>query len=161
MGRLSFTSGNKSSRGFAQRSRVPRAERPYEHCICARPHDKFCLVAGGDYLGNRDGIARILETARNNFAPEAAGASHQQVMRSTRYPRTDQSINEYIVELDLLGRKAESKMETDAGFPGQFVSILRVGEAGLPRREESLVMASSHKSFKFDVAAANVRWLFG
>ena len=47
------------------------------------------------------------------------------------------------------------------GFPGKFISILRAGNAGLPRRGKSLVMASSHKSLKFDGAAANMRRLFG
>ena len=64
--------------------------------------------------------------SRSRFAPEAADASRQQVMRFTNYRRTDQSIDEYIVEFDLLRRKAESKMEVGAGFPGRFASILRM-----------------------------------
>ena len=64
-------------------------------------------------------------------------------------------------EFDPLRRKAEPKVEMGAGFPERFVSILRMSYAGVPRQEKSLVMASSHKSLKFEDASANMRRLFG
>ena len=51
-------------------------------------------------------------------------------------------------------------METGAGFPDQSVSISRMHFAGLPRREVSRVMASSHKCLKFDEVMASMRRLF-
>ena len=89
-------------------------------------------------MGCNGGVARILEILRSYFAPEAADATRQQVARFLNY----QSIDEYVVEYDLLRRRAESKMEMGAGFPEQFVSILRGSNAGLPRHEEYVVAAS-------------------
>ena len=54
-----------------------------------------------------------------------------------RSRRSDQSIDEYIVEHDLLRQKAESKMETGAGFPDQSASILRMDNAARYRHEKS------------------------
>ena len=116
-----------------------------------------CLVASGGCLGNYDGVARILEILRNYFDSGAADAIRQQVIRSTQFRRAEQSIDDFIAEFDLLRRKAEPKMDTGAGFPGQSFSILRMNYAGLPRQGKSLAMASSHKSLKSDEVAATTR----
>ena len=108
-----------------------------------------------------DGDAAILGILRNYFAPEAAYAIHQQVTRFVRCTRADQSIDASMVEYDLLWRKAESNMEMGAGFPDQFVSILRVNNDALSYRQKSLAIASCHKSLKFEDASANLRGLFG
>ena len=52
-------------------------------------------------------------------------------------------------------------MGMGAGFPEQLISKLRTNDAALSRKGKSLVMASSHKSLKFDEASANMRRLFG
>ena len=52
-------------------------------------------------------------------------------------------------------------MEMGPGFPDQFISILRMHNAALPRQEVSLVMASSRERLKFEEVAANMRRLFG
>ena len=52
-------------------------------------------------------------------------------------------------------------MEMGAGSPEQFVSILRVRNAGLSRQEKSLVLASGQRGLKFVDVAANMRRLFG
>ena len=93
------------------------------------------LEEGSDILENSIGVAKTSDVLRNYFAPEAVDAIRQQVMRFTRSRRTDQSVDEYIAEFDLLRRKAESKMEMGAGFPEPFVSILRAYNAALPRHE--------------------------
>ena len=38
---------------------------------------QVCPTAGGGFLGNRDGVAMILEALGGFFAPHAAGAIHQ------------------------------------------------------------------------------------
>ena len=106
-------------------------------------------------------MTRILSVLRSFFAPEAADAIRQQVARFTNCRRSYQSIDECILEFDPLRRKAESEMETGAGFPEQFVATLRMNNAGLPRKEESLVMAIRHKSLKSKDVAANARRSFG
>ena len=112
-------------------------------------------------MDNRDGVARILEIFRGYFDPEAAGATPQQEMRFTQRRRAKQSTDEFIAEFDLVQRKAESKMETGAGFPEQFISTLSMDNAGLPRKEKSLVMASNHKSLESGEVAANMRRSLG
>ena len=52
-------------------------------------------------------------------------------------------------------------METGAGFPEQFASLLRTHNAGLPRQEKSPMMAGNRRSPMFEEVAANVRRLFG
>ena len=52
-------------------------------------------------------------------------------------------------------------MGMGAGFPGQFASILRMSNAGVSRREKSLVIASCRRSLKFADASANMWRLFG
>ena len=52
-------------------------------------------------------------------------------------------------------------MAMGAGSPEQFVSILCVQNAGLSRRERSLVLPSSQEGLKFADVAANMRGLFG
>ena len=78
---------------------------------------QVCLAAGGDYLDNHDGVARILGVPHNYFAPDAVDANHQQVMRFMHFRRAGQSVEKSIAEFNLLRRKAGSKMETSAGFP--------------------------------------------
>ena len=120
---------------------------------------QVCLADGSDLLGRSDGEAQILEIPRNYFAPEAADAIRQQVVRYMRSKRTDQAIDEYIAEYDLLCRKAESKVEMGAGIPEEFVSILRMDNAALSHRQKSLATATCHEYLEFGGASANMRRL--
>ena len=65
------------------------------------------LAEGGGVLGRRDALALVTGILRSYFDLEAADATHQPVMKFTHYRRSDQSIGEYILEFDLLRRKAE------------------------------------------------------
>ena len=67
-------------------------------------------------MDNRDGVARILESPRNYSAPDVADSIHRRVIRFIKFRRAEQSIDESIVEFDMLRRRAESKMEMGAGF---------------------------------------------
>ena len=58
--------------------------------ICIWPHDKFVSLLAGAILDNRDGVATILDILRSYFAPEAAGAIHQQLMRLTQLRSAEQ-----------------------------------------------------------------------
>ena len=54
----------------------------------------------------------------------------------------------------------ESEVEMGTGFPEQLVFIVRMQNAGLPRREKSLVAASGQGGLKFVDVTANTRRLF-
>ena len=112
-------------------------------------------------MRNRGGVARILGILRNFFAPEAAGAKRQQVMRFSQIRPAGQPIGEFFVECDLLRRRAESILEMGAGFPEHCISVLRRYHAVRPGRGTTLVMASSRRSLMLHEVAANVRRLFG
>ena len=71
---------------------------------------QVCLAAGGDYLDDQDGAARLLGVLRKFFPPDAAGAIRQRVMRFTHFRRAEHSIDEFVVEFDSSGRTAESNM---------------------------------------------------
>ena len=96
---------------------------------------QVCLADGSDVLGRSDGVAGIWVLLRNNFAPEAADEIRRQVLRFTRFRRTDQSIDESTAAYELLRRKAEPEMGTGARFPGQLVTLLRMDCAALSRHE--------------------------
>ena len=122
---------------------------------------QVCLAEGGGVLGHHDGAARVIEIPRSYYAPESAGAIHLQDMKFTHYRRSDNSTDERTVGFDLLRSKSESKTEMGAGSPEQFVSILRMNNAGLSRHGGSLVMASWQNCLMFEEASAHMRRLFG
>ena len=95
-----------------------------------------CLAEGCGIPDHGDGVTRILDISRSYSALEAADASHQRVMRFMNYRRPGQSSHEYIVEFDLLRRKAGSTLAMGGGIPGQVVSILRMSKKGItpPKR---------------------------
>ena len=84
--------------------RSARAEVPARASLLVlhmRPVPRqVCLAEGSDISGRSDGVAGISDIPGNYFAPEAADSIHQQVVRFSRIRRTDQSIDEYIVEFD-------------------------------------------------------------
>ena len=92
---------------------------------------QVCLAAGGAVLGHHDDVARIMEIPRSYFVPEATDATRQHVTKFIHCRRSAPSIDEHIVELDLLRRKAESAMQMGAEFP-EFVSISGKNNAELP-----------------------------
>ena len=92
---------------------------------------RVCPSAGGGHSNSRDGVARFSGVISNYFAPEAADAIHQQLMRFTQYRRAGHSMGEFVVELDLLRHEAASRMDVGAGLLEQFSSILRMHNAAL------------------------------
>ena len=119
------------------------------------------LSAGGKHFEDTDGASRVLEISRNYFAPGDAGSINKGVARFIKFRRTGETVGRYIAEYGLLQRKAGSKIDMGAGFPGQFVTILCMQNAGHYRQEKSLARASSQKSLKLVDVAANMRRLFG
>ena len=107
--------------------RAARAEltaRASRLILRAQPAPRqVCLAEGSAILDHNDGVAKISDIMRNYFAPGAVGAIRRQVTRFTRYRRTDQSIDEFVVALDLPRRMAESGMEMGTGSPEQILPI--------------------------------------
>ena len=112
-------------------------------CLHLQPAPRpVCLAEGSDILDRGDGFSKILNISRNYSTLEAVDAIHQQVVRFMRLRRTDQPVDVYIAEFDLLRRKAEFEMDMGAGCPEQFISILRIdnayfGYSKLPLKSEA------------------------
>ena len=112
-------------------------------------------------MDDRGGVSRILEIPHNYCALGAADAIYQQVMRLAQFRRADQSIGDFIEELELARRETESEMKMGTRFIERFASISRMHYAGLPRQEKLPAIASRHKSLKFVDVAACTRRLLG
>ena len=122
---------------------------------------RVCWPAGGDQSDYDDGVTCVLEILRNYPAAEGADSIYQEVVCLSQYRRPGRKIDENIAERDPLRRRPESQIEVVAGFPGQFAPISRMQNAGLSRRERSLVLASSQKGPTFMEVVANMRRVSG
>ena len=67
----------------------------------------------------------------------------------------------YLMEFDVLRRKAGTRMVTGSGFPDEFVSVLRMQNAALPKNGKTLVWASVRHSLAALGAFAQMRRLSG
>ena len=68
--------------------------------------------------------------------------AYQEVARFLHFKCTTQSMGEYSARLDLLRRRAESRMGMADSFSETFASILRMQNASLSRADISLVVGT-------------------
>ena len=73
--------------------------------------------------GRTDEISNI---SRAYFSPEAADSVFQGVARYLRPKWADQTMDFFLVEIDLLRRRAESNTQMGGTFPEAFVSAMRM-----------------------------------
>ena len=95
------------------------------------------------------------------FAPDKVHSINQGVGRFLQFRRAGQTIDGYIVEFDLLRRKAEPGMQIGGGFPEACVPVLCMQQAALSRHEKSLASASRQKSLALTEVAMTMRRLSG
>ena len=89
------------------------------------------------------GGQKILAILRDLLAPEAAARVNREVARFLQFRRTEQTMDVHLIQVDLLRRSAESKIQEGEDFPGSFVSALRMQNATLSRWGKSLALASA------------------
>ena len=70
------------------------------------------------------------------------------------FKRTDQTMDTYIMEFEMLRQKAESRMVMGAGSPDEFASVLRMQNAALNKNEKTLVLASLGNTLAFPQVSA-------
>ena len=109
-----------------------------------------CPAAGGDFVVNSDEAERIRSILNDYSAPDAVDSIYRELTRFFQCKRTDQTMDVFLAELDLLRRKAESRMQIGGGVPEAFASILCMQNAALPRQGQSLVLASVHGGLDWD-----------
>ena len=94
---------------------------------------KVCLSVGKDVIGNLDGAEQILQIPRDRFAPDAIDLISQDMVKFILFKRTDQPMDTYIIEFEMLRRKAEARMVMGPGFLVEFVSVLCMRNGALPK----------------------------
>ena len=64
-------------------------------------------AAGGDVIMGHGGVKQILEVVRDYFTPGAVDSVYRGVARLLQLKRNAHTMDEYLAQSDLLGRKAE------------------------------------------------------
>ena len=64
-----------------------------------------------------------MEISRERFAPDAFGSIFQDMAKFMNFKRTDQDMDTYLMEFDILRRKAEARMIKGGGFPDGIASV--------------------------------------
>ena len=118
---------------------------------------QVCLHSGGDAFMEGVDVTSILQTLKHYFLPDATDQVFQDVQRFLHYKRTDQPMERFILDFDVLRRKAERRIQTGFQFPDPFVSILCMTNACLSRQEMSLVIAAVQGSLDYPAIALQMR----
>ena len=71
---------------------------------------QVCMAPGGDVTKGGDGTEKILTISRERLEPEAVDAGDEEVARFLQLGGGEPNDGVFLVEFDLLRRKAESKM---------------------------------------------------
>ena len=119
------------------------------------------MAAGSDVIMGCDEVKKFLERRRDYFAPEAANSVYPEVPRFTQFGCTAPTTNEYLAPIDLLRRKAGSKMQTGGASPQLFASAPCARNASNPRSEKWLALASVQGNLGISAVAQQMRRLFG
>ena len=101
------------------------------------------MAAGSFRIENNDGVTQILRILKDHFAPEAIDAVFKDVGKFEKFKRTDQSLDTYLLEFEVLRHKAEARMEMGSGFPEEHAAFLVMKAASLSQRDKSLVLPVS------------------
>ena len=103
---------------------------------------QICLQNGGDSFMDGVNVAEVLQELKQYFSPDASDHVHQDVWKFLHHKRTDQTMERFLLEFDLLRTKAERKIQIGFRFPDSFISVLCMGNACLTSHQKTLVMAS-------------------
>ena len=98
---------------------------------------KVRLNAGRREIGNLDGVGQISRISRERFAPDAIDSISQDMEKFLYFTRTEQTMDTYIMEFEMLRGKAESRLLLGSGFLNAFVSVLRMQNAALSKNEKN------------------------
>ena len=87
-------------------------------------------------------VAEVLQVLKQYFAPDASDHVYQDVWKFLHHKRTDQTMERFLLEFDLLRTKAERKIQKGFQFPDSCISALCMGNAMLTPNQKTLVMAA-------------------
>ena len=87
-------------------------------------------------------VAGVLQVLKQYFSPDASDHVYQDVWEFINQKKTDQTMERFLLEFDLLRTKAERKIQKGFQFPDSFISALCMGNAMLTSNQKTLVMAA-------------------
>ena len=122
---------------------------------------QVCMSAGMDVVLDNEGARRNLRILHEPFAPDEVDGIYQEAVQFLHFKGADQTAEVFLLEFDVLRRRAESRAATGGGFPGEFVPAQRMKNASLSKNEISLVSASILCEMVFAAAARQMHQLFG
>ena len=85
---------------------------------------RVCPSVGRNVIENLGGAEQISRILRERSAPDAIDSISQDMVKFTSPERTEQNMDTYIMEFEMLSEKAGSIMLLGPGFPDAFVSAL-------------------------------------
>ena len=106
-----------------------------------------CMAAGIDQILGPDCVRKIMKSLDGNFVPGDWESVYQKVVRSLQVQHASQTIDDYMVRLDVLHRKAESIMQMGGASPQVFAPTPCVRNASLPSSEKALVFGRRAREF--------------
>ena len=122
---------------------------------------KVFSSVGEDVIGNLGGAEQILKILQGGFAPDAIGSIPQDVAKFMYFKRTDQNADTYIMEFEMLRRKAEARMVMGFGYRDEFAAVLCMQHAGQTKDEKIMALARFGNTLASPQAPPHVRRPFG
>ena len=122
---------------------------------------KVSMAADSDYIDYAEGAQQISRILRERSAPGAIDAIYPNVVKFVNFNRTDQTMNVYSIEFDVLRDKADGKMVMGNGFKDEFVSIFCMQNTPLSENGKSLALARIQRTPAFPLATKQMRRLLG
>ena len=104
---------------------IPAGRRASQLVLHMEPFARqVCLQNGGDSFMEGVAATEVLQVLKQYFLPDASDHVYQDVWKFLHHKRTDQTMERFLLEFDLLRNKAERKIQVGFRFPDAFISIL-------------------------------------
>ena len=122
---------------------------------------EVCVAAGSGQIFGPDGVIKITQVLRDYFAQDPGDSIYRGVFRFLRLKWSTQFMDEHLVRLDPLPRKAESEIRAGGAFPETLAPMSRIQNGYLARRDKSLALANVQGDLRIAAVAHQIRRRFG
>ena len=99
------------------------------------------MNAAGDNFSHREDVGNILTGLDSYVQPGPLFRIYRQVDKFSRYERTDQTMERYLLEFDVLRGEVGARAIGCVAPPDAPVSVSRMRNAALPKNGKSLLLA--------------------
>ena len=110
-----------------------------------------------DVIGNIDGVEQISKILRKSSAPDVIDSIFQDMVKFMYFKLTGRNLATYLMEFDMLRRKAEARTIMGSGFPDSFVSALCAQGVALTKNVKTLVLTTLGNSSASQSDSAQMR----